>query len=311
MSTAILVATKNRPDKLKKLLESLIPSAHKISQIIIISSGQNISQVVRTFEDSLNIKHFHSKISGQIIQKIEGIKYIGDRISWVLFLDDDITISKEAVDSLLNNYLTNPKFIDVHGFGLKIDNLQFKKYTKIQKMILRVFGLYSNRDGSVLRSGHAQAYQNSIADVETEWLNGISVWRAESLRSYSSRFPEIDYAAYEDVIYSYKVSRKNRLLFASGVSVVNQDHEIYTPLTFNQYKAGSYMRYLFVSENRNLSLSYLLISQLFRTFDFTINGDMNMSQVARFAKSFFIWWDLFLAIIINFDPIKLLKKRYS
>jgi glycosyltransferase involved in cell wall biosynthesis len=311
MSIAILVATKNRPDKLNKLLESLTPSAHNINQIVIISSGQNISQVVADFKDSLNINHLHSKVSGQITQKIEGIKYIDERISWVLFLDDDITISKKAIDTLLNNYLTNPKFIDVKGFGLRINNLEFRKYTKKQIMILRVFGLYSDRGGSVLKSGHAQTYQKSIADIETEWLNGISAWRAESLSSYSSRFPEINYAAYEDVIYSYKVSRNNRLLFASAVSVVNQDHEIYTPLTFAQYRAGSYMRYLFVSENRNLSKLSLLIAQLFRTIDFTISGDLNMSKVTRFAKSFIIWWDLFLATVIKIDPIKLMRKRYS
>ena len=311
MSIAILVATKNRPDKLTKLLESLTPSANYISQTVIVSSGQNISQVIADFKDSLNIKHLHSKVSGQITQKIEGIKYIDERNSWVLFLDDDITISKEAIDTLLNNYLTTPKFIDVKGFGLRINNLEFRKYTKKQIMILRVFGLYSDRGGSVLKSGHAQTYQNSLEDIETEWLNGISAWRAESLRSYSSRFPEINYAAYEDVIYSYRISRKNRLLFASSVSVVNQDLEIYTPLTLTQYKAGSYMRYLFVSENKNLSKSNLLIAQLFRSIDFTINGDLSMPKAIRFAKTFLIWWDLCLAILIKTDPIKLLNKRYS
>ena len=311
MSIAILVATKNRPDKLNKLLESLTPSAHNINQIVIISSGQNISQVVADFKDSLNIKHLHSKVSGQITQKIEGIKYIDERNSWVLFLDDDITISKEAIDTLINKYLKNPNFINVNGFGLKINNLEFRKYTKAQIMFMRVFGLYSDKSGSVLESGHAQTYQNSLEDIETEWLNGISAWRAESLRSYSSRFPEINYAAYEDVIYSYRISRKNRLLFASSVSVVNQDLEIYTPLTIAQYKAGSYMRYLFVSENKNLSKSNLLIAQLFRTIDFTLNGDLSISKAKRFAKTFLIWWDLCLAILIKTDPIKLLNKRYS
>ena len=311
MSIAILVATKNRPDKLTKLLESLTPSANYISQIVIISSGQNISQVIADFKDSLNIKHLHSKVSGQITQKMEGIKHVDKKISWVLFLDDDITISKEAVDKLINKYLKNPIFIDVNGFGLTINNLECKKYTKVQIMVMRVFGLYSDKSGSVLGSGHAQTYQNSLEDIETEWLNGISVWRAESLRSYSSRFPEINYAAYEDVNYSYRISRKNRLLFASSVSVVNQDLEIYTPLTIAQYKAGSYMRYLFVSENKNLSKSKLLIAQLFRTIYFTINGDLAMSKAKRLAKSFFIWWDLFFAIVIKVDPVKLLKKRYS
>ena len=311
MSIAILVATKNRPDKLTKLLESLTPSANYISQTVIVSSGQNISQVIADFKDSLNIKHLHSKVSGQITQKMEGVKHIDEKISWVLFLDDDITISKDAIDTLINKYLKNPNFINVNGFGLKINNLEFRKYTKAQIIFMCVFGLYSNKSGSVLESGHAQTYQNSLEDIETEWLNGISAWRAESLRSYSSRFPEINYAAYEDVIYSYRISRKNRLLFASSVSVVNQDLEIYTPLTLTQYKAGSYMRYLFVSENKNLSKSNLLIAQLFRSIDFTINGDLSMPKAIRFAKTFLIWWDLCLAILIKTDPIKLLNKRYS
>jgi glycosyltransferase involved in cell wall biosynthesis len=310
MSIAVLVATKNRPDKLTKLLESLTLSTNFISQIVIVSSGQNISQVIANFSDSLNIKHLHSEVSGQITQKMQGIKHIDQSIKWVLFLDDDITISEQAFETLINRYLRNPKFTEVYGFGLKINNIEFRKYTRRTKTFLRTFGLYSNKSGSVLKSGHAQTYQDSLSDIETQWLNGISIWRVEALKSYGSRFQAINYAAYEDVIFSYRVSRNNRLIFASTVPVVNQDVEKYIRLTFTQYKAGSYMRYLFVTENRNLSKSILLIAQLFRTFDFTINGDLNIPILKRFLKSFFIWCDLFLAIIIKVDPINLLNKRY-
>ena len=105
MSIAILVATKNRPEKLTKLLESLTPSANYIGQTVIVSSGQNISKVIEIFKDTLNIKHLHSKVSGQITQKMEGIKHVDKKISWVLFLDDDITISKEAIDVLIKKYI--------------------------------------------------------------------------------------------------------------------------------------------------------------------------------------------------------------
>jgi glycosyltransferase involved in cell wall biosynthesis len=310
MSIAVLVATKNRPEKLSKLLESLTLSANFISQVVIVSSGQNISQVIANFSDSLNLKHLHSEASGQITQKMQGIKQIDRSIKWVLFLDDDVTISEQAFETLINRYLKNPKFAEVYGFGLKIDNLEFRRYTRTTQYFLRIFGLYSNKSGSVLKSGHAQTYQDSLSDIETQWLNGISIWRVESLKSYSSRFQAIDYAAYEDVIFSYRVSRKNRLIFASVVPVVSQDTQKYAPLTFTQHKAGSYMRYLFVTENRNLSRSIFLISQLFRIIDFTINGDHNMPIFKRFLKSFFIWCDLFLAVIIKTDPKNLLDKRY-
>ena len=61
----------------------------------------------------------------------------------------------------------------------------------------------------------------------------------------------------------------------------------------------------------DLSKSNLLIAQLFRSIDFTINGDLSMPKAIRFAKTFLIWWDLCLAILIKTDPIKLLNKRYS
>ena len=310
MSIAVLIATRNRLEKLTKLLESLTSCTNFISQIVIVSSGQDVSQVVANFRDSLNIKHFHSEVSGQIRQKMEGIKHIHQRIKWVLFLDDDITISEQALETLIHNYLRNSKFTEVYGFGLKIDNIEFRKYTRRTKTFLRTFGLYSNKSGSVLKSGHAQTYQDSLSDIETQWLSGISIWRIEALKYYGSRFQAINYAAYEDVIFSYRVSRKNRLIFASNVPVVNQDVEKYIPLTFTQYKAGSYMRYLFVTENRNLSKSILLVAQLFRTLDFTINGDLNLTILRRFLKSFFIWCDLFLAVILKIDPINLLNKRF-
>jgi glycosyltransferase involved in cell wall biosynthesis len=309
MSIAVLVATKNRPEKLTKLLESLTSSTNFISQLVIVSSGQNISQVIANFRDSLNIKHLHSEVSGQIKQKMQGIRHIDQNIKWVLFLDDDVTISKEAFETLIKKYLTNPEFVEVYGFGLKITNIEFRKYTRRTKTFLRVFGLHSNKSGSVLKSGHAQTYQDSLSDIETQWLNGISIWRVESLKSYGSRFQAINYAAYEDVIFSYRVSRQNRLIFAFSVPVVSQDNEKYTPLTIDQYRAGAYMRYLFVTENRNLSKLYLLIAQLFRTLDFTINGDPNISALKKFLKSFFIWCDLFIATIIKKDPVNLLDRR--
>lgn len=311
MSLAVLIATKNRSQQLTKLLNSLVDSSHNINQTVIVSSGDDVSKTVANFSKLLKINHVHLESSGQIIQKIEGIKRIEVGIEWVLFLDDDVTISTEAIETLIKKYLKNPKLSDFAGFGLKVNNLEFRRYSDIKNNLLRVFGLYSNRYGSVLKSGHVQMYQDSVSDTETQWLNGVSVWKSEFLNLYSSEFPNINYAAYEDVIFSYRISKIAKLLFASAVDVTSQEIQKRRSISVTQFKTASYMRYYFVAENKELSKFLMLYAQLFRTIIFIVYGDRDASVLAKSLYSIAIFVDLAIAISIGTRAINLLKKRIN
>jgi glycosyltransferase involved in cell wall biosynthesis len=310
MQIAILVATKDRPEKLDKLLHSLSNSQKYIQQVIIVSSGSDISSIVTRYRNKLNLKHIHSQISGQIYQKSIGIQEVEMGINWVLFLDDDVTVPSNSIEILVNEYLTVTKFTNVFAFGLKIEGIRHRKYSKFLKLILLLFGLHSRQKGKVLSSGHPQNYQDSLTDIEIQWANGISVWRIEALQFYGLVNGKLSYAAYEDVIFSYRVSRKNPILFASKVIVISQDTDEIKPITLDQFKSASYMRYYFVSKNQNLSLIKLLTSQLPRSIQFTLLGDKNLSSVTRFAHSLHIWIDLLRAIMFKTDPSHLLNIKF-
>jgi glycosyltransferase involved in cell wall biosynthesis len=311
MNIAILIATRNNPSKVDRLLDSLTFSSNHINQLIVVSSGENISATVDKFTNIFNLKYIHSEVSGQIFQKMIGIKLIESNIEWVVFLDDDVIVPKNMLDKFVSVYLKNDNFLNVCGFGFKIENLKFR--TPNSKLIpfLKLAGLYSNKNGSVLTSGHVQEYQNSLVDIKTQWLNGASAWKVKVLANYNSSFPNIDYAAYEDVIFSYELSKKYELLFASEVVVVNQNSENYMPLTVQRFMAGAYMRYLFVSTNQELSRFRFLVAQIIRTIEFTIYGDKNVTVLLRFFKSAYIWFDLLLAILFKTNPTLLLIKRYN
>ena len=223
MQIAILIATKDRPEKLDSLLISLTHSGKYIRQVVIVSSGNDVSNIARKHSALLNLKHIHSKISGQIHQKSIGIQAIEKGINWVLFLDDDVTLPVDSLDILVNKYLVNPKFAKVFAFGLKIEGIKYRNYSWSTRLILLLFNLYSNQKGEVLASGHAQNYQDSLIDIETQWLNGISIWRIETLQSYGLINSKLSYSAYEDVIFSYGVSRNYPIFFASKVNVKSQD----------------------------------------------------------------------------------------
>lgn len=311
MKIAILIATRNRLENLNCLMKSLLQSSDLIQQLVVVSSGMVITEVLDNYKPFLNINHLHLSTFGQIIQKEAGIKLIDQEIDWVLFLDDDVTVPREVLKVLIEDYLKNPRYVEYVAIGLKVQGIRYKQYNSIYKLILKFFGLYSSQKGKILSSGHAQNYQDSINDIETEWLNGISIWKSKFVKEYSPKFAQISPSSYEDVLFSYKISRNNRMLFAPKISVWNQNLDLSYKLSLSQFKNAAYMRYLLVSEYKNLSKGYLLFSQILRSFEFIANGDTAISISYRTKNACIIWMDLMLATLRNENTLKLLKKRFT
>jgi hypothetical protein len=310
MNFAVLIATRNRPEELNTLLISLRRSARRISQVTIVSSGIDVSGVVNSHQTFIPIDHFHSEISGQIAQKIKGIELIPSNTEWVMFLDDDVIVSGNSIDRLIDNYLTNSDYKDVAGFGLNLNNIELRRPKALASLFLKIVGLYSGTPGAVLKSGHAEKYLGSTGAIYTQWLNGLSVWRYDQLKNYNPKFARIDYAAYEDVLFSYRISKQHKLLFTNDVQADSQTFEKFSSLSARQFKAAAYMRFLFVAENQELSKYLMLFAQIFRTLDFIISGDRTLSILKRSTYSLRIYIDLSFSALIRINPIQLLNKRY-
>ena len=310
MNFAVLIATRNRPEQLNTLLISLRSSEKRISHVTIVSSGIDVSGVVNSHQACLPINHFNSEISGQIVQKIKGIELIPSNTEWVMFLDDDVIMPEYSIDRLIDNYLTNSDYKDVAGFGLNLNNIELRQPRALANLFLKIVGLYSGTPGAVLKSGHAEKYLGSTETIYTQWLNGLSVWRYDQLKNYNPKFARIDYAAYEDVFFSYRISKQHKLLFTNDVDAYSQTFENFSSLSARQFKAAAYMRFLFVAENQELSKSLMLFAQIFRTLDFIISGDKTLSVLKRSTYSLRIYIDLSFSALIRISPIQLLNKRY-
>jgi len=282
-----------------KLLESLIPSKKYLYKIIIVSSGRSIIQLISPYSNYFNIEHRHIQIENQVIQKITGIKMLANDTEWVLFLDDDVLVSTKTIPDLINYYLDKEDFSDVCGFGLRVENTFSERMPRIMRFILRKFKLYSEIPGVVLKSGHAQNYLDSSVDTDTEWLNGVSVWKHQVISKYSQGVKGIDYSAYEDVIFSNRVSKECRLLYASRITVLNQQTGTKKDLSCKKYIAGTIMRYHFVITNENLSLRYLLLSHLIRSIDFVMRGDSETLLIKRLCQAINVLYYLIIAITLK------------
>ena len=296
---AVLIATKDRHNQLQKLLDSIYKSSNLPNKVVIVYSGEDITSVASSFQKKLNLELIYSAVASQTYQKSVGIKALGNTHNWVLFLDDDVALEVNTIERMYSEYLTNSMFADFAGFGLSIINRSTRKIHPFTLRILKFLNLYSSTPGTVTKSGHAQSYLDHPVEIEVQWLNGISVWKSEVLFQYPIIQTDNTYSAYEDVNFSYKVSKNNKLLFAPKAKVINQSTEGQTPLTINQFVYGGYLRYKFVFTNVELSKWRLLVTQLIRGLDFIFRSNKSSKIIERIAVTSSLWFNLLGLVLKN------------
>ena len=140
---------------------------------------------------------------------------------------------------------------------------------------------------------------NHPEEIEVQWLNGISVWKSKVLYQYPVIQTDNTYSAYEDVNFSYKVSKNYKLLFGPKAKVVNQITEGQTPLTINQFVYGGYLRYKFVFANVELSKWWLLVAQLIRGLDFIFRSNESSKIIERIAAASSLYFNLLALVLKN------------
>ena len=306
-SLAILIATKDRINELRKLLESISRSTLLPNKIVIVYSGEDISFLGPEFQSKLNIEIIYSPVASQSFQKSLGIRSLKGDYSWTLFMDDDLVVEKNSLEVLFSEYLNNPKYQSYVGFGLKVLNISARNLNLVEKIFLKLFKLYSDKPGTITKSGHVQSYLLNTTDVEVSWLNGLSVWNSKVLYEYPSEQTPIPYSAYEDVIFSYRVSRHSKLLFAPKVKMQTQKFEVTDILTTQRFIYGGYIRYQFVSSYNEFSKWWLLISQSIRNLDFIVRSTHELNVFRRVIVSTKLWMMLLLFTLRGVNGTKIWK----
>ncbi len=86
---SVIVPTYNRPDTLKRTLESIAAQTYKrIEAIVVNDAGEDVSGVIETFHDRLSIKYLvHDKNKGLAAVRNTAIKHASGQ--YIAYLDDD------------------------------------------------------------------------------------------------------------------------------------------------------------------------------------------------------------------------------
>lgn len=305
----VLIATKDRLNQITQLLTSLGNSSISPGTVIVVYSGIDIESELQKFNALFKIIIIKSDTASQVYQKKLGLRSLPANCKWVLFLDDDVILEPNSVELLYTKYILNPDYANYRGFGLAIKNRNSRKNNKLVTYLLYLVKLYSFHPGDVTKGGHPQSYLNQTKNSDVAWLNGLSIWSRRVIDHYFN-IPFISgYAAYEDVMFSYNVSRKDKLLFVSDVFVLDQIVESSKPLTLKQFIAGFYARYFFVISNPEMSKFWLTTGQVIRNVDFILRSKHEGNHMTRIQITSKLFFALLLSSYRKLETIELIKER--
>jgi glycosyltransferase involved in cell wall biosynthesis len=252
---ALIIPTKDRPDKLKILLESLAQQTETCGRVIVVDSGESVRNVVMGFSDRLPVEYHSCSRRGQIPQRNKGISLLDERGS----LDDDIvleTFSLEAMIEFWNSCRRKPAAV-----AFNIVNNPKHRYSVLKALL----NMSTPEEGRVLKSGYNTAFGNVDRDLEIQWVyGGATVWQQEVLKKHPQHEITSRWATCEDMIYSYPIGKEMPLYVCAGAKV---RHEHFSPSGKDLYakyrgKNAILWRLYFIQSNSELSALLFFLSQV-------------------------------------------------
>ena len=259
LNFAIVIATRNRPENIEKLLSSIVLNSSQPDLVSIVSSGESVNNLIDKYSKKINIIHKHTILSGQVYQRKIGIEALQNKVDLVALLDDYVILDQNFVRECVSSFTqVSDKIV---GMGMTVTNIKEKSVRL--KILRRFLKNYSTKRGSVLVSGSTTPYQDLPKFSPTEWLNGTSVWRSHIFTEFSHPDISGSYSAYEDLIFSYGVGKKYELCTNSDLKISYSDRVLFPRNYFNRTFVSNLNKLYFIEKNKELSRFWFYINYFF------------------------------------------------
>lgn len=216
----LAICTKDRPIDMKSLLTSISKQTRLPDRIIVADGSDNpIKSVVDQF-DNLPIEYVTVRPPSLPKQRNVCISKLTSSDEWVGFLDDDLVLEDNCLENL-EVYISEQN--NLSGVGITINNQANLKRSFIRELFL----LDKIPGGIFTKSGCPAAIRPSKTDLELEWVyGGATFWKKEVLQAfkYDEWFDGTGY--YEDVDFSFRVSRQQRIALCSSARCFHYHHPV-------------------------------------------------------------------------------------
>src|ERR1700748_3166289 len=129
MLFSVIIPLYNRPQEIKELLESLTLQTYKQFEVLVIEDGSkdDAAEIVKSFEDRLDVKYFVKPNSGQGFTRNYGFERAkGD---YFVIFDSDCLIPEDYFQIVNDSLKTN--WLDAYGGP----DASHPSFTPVQKAI--------------------------------------------------------------------------------------------------------------------------------------------------------------------------------
>lgn len=213
-SSAIVIATRNRPDDLLRTVESLLEQTVLPGELCIVDSSEETPTRGRIEElcgaAGVHLDFYHPAPRGLTVQRNAGVtRTTGDP---VFFIDDDVWLAPDCHEAVLDEY---ERWGPELG-GVRATPVRPARPALITRLYRRLFGIggwWPEASGRVRPGFYAEGVSEAAGVKKTEYFNGWFMSYKREVFEHE-RFDEAlsGYAYKEDIDFSYRVSRRYTLI---------------------------------------------------------------------------------------------------
>lgn len=122
MRISAVIPTRNRPDSLRRLLESIQQQTLQVQEVIIVDSSDDTSyhQSIKNSFSDLPLVFITTRIRSVCAQRNMGIQIANGE--WMFLCDDDIEAPTDYVEKLVNHLGSDPACGAIAGRCLQLEN---------------------------------------------------------------------------------------------------------------------------------------------------------------------------------------------
>lgn len=210
-SISLIVATKDRPDDLRKLFGSLRQQTQAPAEIVVVdASASPVESITHEFPE-LTIRYLQHRPPSAAAQRNAGIRECDPNSTLIGFADDDTTFEPNAFANMLRFW--EQAAPDILGAAFNIRNYPARGREVLKRgWLAQRLGLYSPNPGTVSKSGW-QTVSGEVAETcFAEWLpSTATIFRRKAFQEKA--FDEFfqSYSYLEDLDFSYAIGRMGRL----------------------------------------------------------------------------------------------------
>ncbi len=214
---SIVIATHERPEELRRALDSVAASTRQPARVLIVDSSRTdaVSGVAGEYAERLPLRHLVATEPSAAMQRNQGAADIATPL--VVFMDDDAVLRPDTLAKMCAPFDSDPEE-KTGGVAGRIDDMQHPVPRGLLWWYYRLQAGYGHPDygGKLFGPGIncLPCYRENDPElIPSEWLNSTCVaYRTSVFRR--EQFPAFrGYSFMEDVHLSSRVGRTHALFF--------------------------------------------------------------------------------------------------